>query len=395
MTGRQPSQRVRKIVRPPIAEVAEAARRRERDGHRVIRLSQAVPWYGPPTWAIERVKERLHESVMHRYSPDTGLDDVKSLAAERWFHPRGISLDPIVELHLTCGASQAFVGALTVAADPGQRVILTNPYYFDHLFAVHFLGMEPVFVPMTETNEGFTLDLGRVHETIRQGAAALVIVDPGNPTASVLKSEELRELATSCASHGCMFIIDETYERLVFDGRRRDHPWSIPELRSSVLTVGSFSKSLGMAGWRLGYLFGTELLMNEAYKVHDSVAICSPLPAQALLKEILLGPWEAWIEHNLAELDHRRQLCFELLSDSTGCLAWRRVEGGIFSLVAYRGVQSSLDMAHRALEKTDVVLVPGSAFGPRGEGHLRLSFGSSSLDDLNTALERLANFRLD
>jgi aminotransferase len=384
MTRIQPSQRVRKIVRPPIAEVAEAAHRRERHGHRVIRLSQAVPWYGPPPWAIEAVKKRLHEPVMHRYSPDTGLDDVKSLAAERWFDRRGISLDPVGELHLTCGASQAFVGALTVAADPGQRVILTDPYYFDHLFAVHFLGLEPVFVPMIETDEGFSLDLDRVHDAIHQGAAALVIVDPANPTGSALQSEELYHLATRCADNDCLLIIDETYERLVFDGHRRDHPWRIPELRPRVLTVGSFSKSLGMAGWRLGYLFGARILMDEAYKVHDSVAICSPLPAQALLKEIT---------DNLAELHHRRQRCFELLRAGTGCLAWRPVAGGIFSLLAYDAGESSLEMAHRVLEETDVVLVAGSAFGPAGEGHLRLSFGSSTLDDLNTALERLATFR--
>jgi aspartate/methionine/tyrosine aminotransferase len=393
MTTVQPSKRVRKIVRPPIAEVAEAARNREHHGYSVIRLSQAVPWYGPPDWAIEGVKERLSEPIIHRYSPDTGLDEVKSLAAERWFGPRGISLDPIDELHLTCGASQAFVGALTVAADPGQRVILTDPYYFDHLFAVHFLGLEPVFVPMIETDEGFSHDTERLHAVVGKGAAALVIVDPANPTASVLESEELKELATRCAASGCVLIVDETYERLVFDGRKREHPWTIPELRSCVLTVGSFSKSLGMAGWRLGYLFGDRLFMDEAYKVHDSVAICSPLPAQALLKEILEGPYQVWLDGKLSELHRRRQRCFQLLALGNSCFAWRRVEGGIFSLIAYESEQSSLEMAHRVLEEIGIVLVPGSAFGPAGERHLRLSFGSSTWDELTEALERFATFR--
>lgn len=393
MTGRQPSKRVRRIVRPPIGEVAEAAREREQAGRRVIRLSQAVPWYGPPAWAIEGVKERLHEPVIHRYSPDTGLDDVKNLAAERWFGPRGIALDPTDELHLTCGASQAFVGALTVAADPGQRVILTDPYYFDHLFAVHFLGLEPVFVPMIETDEGFSHDTKGLHDAVRHGAAALVIVDPANPAASVLESEKLRDLATCCLDNSCILIIDETYEQLVFDGRKGEHPWRIPELRSSVLTVGSFSKSLGMAGWRLGYLFGSKLFMDEAYKVHDSVAICSPLPAQALLKEILEGPYQEWITGKLSELHYRRQRCFDVLAEGNGCFAWRRVEGGIFSLVAYDTELSSLEMAHRVLEETGIVLVPGAAFGPAGERHLRLSFGSSTWDELTAALERLATFR--
>jgi aspartate/methionine/tyrosine aminotransferase len=248
---------------------------------------------------------------------------------------------------------------------------------------------------MIENGEGFAHDLERLGEAIRQGAAAVVLVDPANPTASVLTREELNTLAMWCLDNSCVLILDETYERLVFDDRERMHPWIIPDLRGNVLTVGSFSKSLGMAGWRLGYLFGNRLLMEEAYKVHDSVAICSPLPAQALLKAIIEGPHQPWMRSNLAELTRRRQQCRDQFTQADCCLQWRRVDGGIFSLLAYDSEIGSLEMTQRILRETGVVLVPGRAFGPGGEHHVRLSFGSSSTEELDTALERLTTFRLD
>jgi aspartate/methionine/tyrosine aminotransferase len=216
--------------------------------------------------------------------------------------------------------------------------------------------------------------------------------DPANPTASVLDSEELLGLAARCAEHRCILIIDETYERLILDDRTHNHPWTVPELRKSVLTIGSFSKSLGMAGWRLGYLFGHKAMLEEAYKVHDSVAICSPLPAQALLKETLEGPYEPWMRENLSELHRRRRQSAERLGQPHSFFRWRRVAGGIFSLMSYQSEIGSLEMARRVLERTGIVLVPGVAFGPAGEHHLRLSFGSSTAQELTEALEALVTF---
>ncbi len=372
--------------------MAKAAQLLEQSGRRVIRLCQATPWFGPPEWALEAVKKRLHEPVMHRYSPDPGLDEVKKLLCSRWFASRGLTIDPDTEIHLTCGASQAFVGALTVSADPGERVILSDPYYFDHLFAVHFLGLEPVFVPMIEHEGGYSQDIRRLADSIEEGASALVIVDPANPTGSVIGEEDLRFLAEHCAECGCMLIIDETYERLEFTDKKRSHPWLVPELKEVVLTVGSFSKSLGMAGWRLGYLFGPKELMDEAYKVHDSVAICSPVPAQALLREILMGPVDDWLDGRMIELRRRMETTASALDAGNGFFSWRDVEGGMFTFVSYSEDRNSLDVAMSVLEKAGIILVPGSAFGPAGERHLRLSFGSSSFDDLKAALEMLAVF---
>jgi aspartate/methionine/tyrosine aminotransferase len=371
--------------------MAHLAGEQELAGGRVIRLSQAVPWYGPPQWALDALA--VHDPVVHRYSADPGLADVRELVCRRWFADRGFTVDSEGEIHLTCGASQAFLSALTVVADPGRRIVLTDPYYFDHLFAVQFLALEPRFVAMREDDTGFSLDVDGILREIKSGCAAVVIVDPANPTGSVMTEEELRLIATECAASGCALIIDETYEKFTFMSPRSWHPLQESSTRGVTLLIGSFSKSIGMAGWRLGYLVGPQPLLQQALKVHDSVAICAPVIAQALLSEALAGPIDEWLGERYKEVLARKVMAETALSSSR-FLNWRHIGGGIFSLLAYDGTASSLDVAAAVLQKAGVAVVPGSAFGHAGEGHLRMSFGSSGIGELQEALERLGRFEL-
>lgn len=387
----RPSRRVACIAPPPIARMAALAQDLEASGRRVIRLSQAVPWYGPPPWALEALGASLRDPVLHRYSPDPGLADVREALCSRWFAPRGLTVDPESEIQLTCGASQAFMNALTAVADPGQRVVLTDPYYFDHLFAVQFLGLKARFVRMHEDEAGFSLDADAIVEEIRAGCAAVIIVDPANPTGSTASEGALRRIAGECEASGTTLIIDETYERIRFDPPSRWRPCEDPGTRPVTLLVGSFSKSLGMAGWRLGYLVGPRTVLDQALKVHDSVAICAPVPAQVLLREALRGPFEEWLRLRLEELGRRRNLVQCALGHSS-FFSLRSVSGGIFTLPAYRSPRPSIDVAAALLEHTGILTVPGAAFGTGGEGHLRVSFGSSSEGDLSEAAALLSAY---
>ncbi|MCU0612899.1 MAG: pyridoxal phosphate-dependent aminotransferase [Candidatus Eisenbacteria bacterium] len=380
------------IVSPPIARIATLAQAREQTGAKVIRLGQAVPWYGPPEWALAGLASGVHAPELHRYSPDPGLPEVRQLLSDLWFTPRRLVVDPATEIHLTTGASQAFLGALTAVADPGQRVVLTDPYYFDHLFAVQFLALTPRFVPMREDESGFHLNAAGIISEIRSGCAAVVVVDPANPTGSVVEECSLRLISEACAASGTALILDETYERITFSPPRGWHPWRDARTRGVTILVGSFSKSLGMAGWRLGYLIAPPHVMEQALKVHDCVAICAPVSAQVLLRLVLEGPFEEWMRVRLDDLDRRRRSVRQAL-EASSFFRWRPTGGGIFSFLPYRGTSNSLDTATRVLSETGVALIPGSAFGPAGEGHLRLSFGSTPATDFEEALARLAAHR--
>lgn len=380
------SARMRAVRMPPIHPIMNRVREMKQRGETVYSMAQAVPWYGPPGPAVDALARRLHEPSTHLYSPDPGMASTRAALADDFRARRGIFPDPESELHLTCGASQAFLGALLSVTDPGDRVIVIEPYYFDHMFAIQFSGAIPDILPMRETG-GWEIPWEKLEKKL-PGSRALVLVNPGNPTGSVLSRDELQDLARWTHRENCALIIDETYEGFNFTGSAW-HPW-IDEKAPHVLTLGSFSKSFGISGWRLGYLFGPANLLAEALKVQDSVVICPPAPAQILLEECLRHP--GYREERASEVDARRKLCREALSRAKG-LQWREAGGGFFTLAACPGIDG-WEASRILLETGRIGVIPGGAFGETGENHVRISFGCLPDHDVQPAMEALASVDL-
>jgi aspartate/methionine/tyrosine aminotransferase len=371
---------------PPISRIMDRVREMRTEGETVYSMAQAVPWYSPPAEAVDRLIGRMGEPGTHLYSPDPGLLSARKALAQDFGTRRGIELDPLEQLHLTCGASQAFLGALLAVADPGDRIVVLEPYYFDHVFAIRFSSLELVSIPMREA-EGWELPSAALEDAIRD-AKALVIVNPGNPTGSVLSLSELKWLVAITGDNHCYLLLDETYERFNFSGSSW-HPWVDGET-THVITFGSFSKSFGISGWRLGYLFGGANILEQSLKVQDSVVICPPTPSQILLEESLRH--RDWVERMSAAVQARGELCRKALETADG-LEWRTSGGGFFTLAACRG-RNSLEVSLELLERNRIATIPGSAFGPAGEEHVRISFGCLSDDELEPAMDALASVSL-
>ncbi len=378
---------MKSIEMPPIAAIMDRVRTMRSSGETVYPMAQAVPWYPPPREALQALAGRLFDLTTSGYGPDPGLEGPRRALADDFARRRGIDLNPLDELHLTCGASQAFLGALMACTDPGDSVVVLEPYYFDHVFAVQFGALETVSVPMRQT-DGWELPRERLSERI-PGAAGLVLVNPGNPTGCVLDEEELRWLTDLTAGHGCHLIVDETYERFNFDGSGW-HPWG-EDRPEHVITFGSFSKSFGMPGWRLGYMFGDAELMEQALKVQDSVVICPPTPSQLVLERAL--QLDGWVEERARGVLRRRELCRQALQACSG-LSWRRAGGGFFTLAAIDSGAPSREVCLQLLDLYGLATIPGAAFGPAGEGHIRISFGCLPDEQIAPAMEALSSVRL-
>lgn len=372
---------------PPIHPMMNRIREMRSRGETVYSMAQAVPWYKPPEEALRALAGRMGDPAVHTYSPDPGTRSARAALAEDLLLRRGIDVDPDTELHLTCGASQAFLGALLSVTDQGDRVIIIEPYYFDHMFALQFCGAIPDIVPMRETAR-WELPWDDLERKV-PGAGALVLVNPGNPTGAVLSEDELKRLAGITYREGCALLIDETYERFNFTGSPW-HPW-VHDRPEHVLTLGSFSKSFGISGWRLGYLFGPGNLMEEALKVQDSVVICPPAPAQVLLEECL--KLTGFVEGRAREVKERLNSCRAALEASRG-LQWREAGGGFFTLAACPGV-NSYRASEILLDRFRIGTIPGGAFGASGEMHVRISFGCLPEDMVEPAMKALSSVVLD
>lgn len=378
------SKRTARINMPPIHSIMNKVREMRGSDREIYSMAQAVPWYGPPQEAIEAMKLEMSSSRFHFYSPDPGLISTRVALSREIKNRRKINLNPASELHLTCGASQAFVSALMAVADPGDRAIVLEPYYFDHVFAIQFSNLELDSIPMVEERE-WSIPRAKLEEKI-PGAKVMVLVNPGNPTGTALTEEEIRWIVKLTRENDCMLIIDETYERFNFTGSSY-HPW-METKEEHVLTLGSFSKSFSLSGWRLGYLFGADFILEEALKVQDAVVICPPTPGQILLEKCL--NLDGWVENRSAEVEHRLHLCRKAMQQSRG-LEWREAGGGFFTLAKTPAGIDTYALADYLIDKYAIATIPGDAFGESGKQHLRFSFGCLADKELIPAMSALAS----
>ncbi len=293
---------------------------------------------------------------------------------------------------VTAGANLAFSEVLPALVDPGDEVLLLSPYYLNHGMAAELLGARPVEVPLDQAR-GFAVDFAALERALTPRSRALVIVNPSNPIGSVMGRAEMEGLLAFAAAHGLWVVSDETYEDFVLDAPADG--WasaaSVPGHEERVVVLGSFSKSAGLSGWRVGWIAGPASLLHEVLKAQDTMIICAPVAGQRGALASLRGD-RAWLEPRRAELAARRRAVLEFLARSPTLEAAEAASrGAMFVLVRPRGrpLTDSTQAALEIVRTTGVALVPGAAFGRCGEGWLRLSFAGASTAVLAEALPAL------
>lgn len=358
-------------------------------GARVINLGQGVPGFPPVATALEAARQALAEPTTHVYSGDAGLLPLREALSVWLTQENGIEVDPEQEILITAGANQGFLLALLTLLEPGDKVLLPSPFYFNHEMSIRIVGAVPIGVPLREET-GFRLTLADLEPYLKGQPRALVVVSPNNPTGAVYDPEELEGITRELAARGIAVILDETYQAFLYDGARHFSPGSIPEARSQVITVGSFSKTFSLAGWRVGYLLAEPDFVRQAIKVQDSMLVCAPVISQRAALGALLTPKEELARHRNV-LAERRQLLARRLAEIPR-LRWHPTSGAYYALVGVEGCTDSVALAWDLLERTQVAVVPGSYFGQNGEGYLRLSYGSVEQSPLEEACGRLDRY---
>jgi aminotransferase len=387
-----PSTRVRRTAPALIDLVGRAAAARRAAGGRLFPLAQAVPDFPPPPHVQDALRACLHDPATHRYTVDPGLPELREAIARVLGGRRGAEWDPQTQIAVTAGANQAFAEVLPALVDSGDEVLLLSPYYLNHGMAAELLGAVPVEVPLDASHD-FAIDLDALEGAVTARSRALVIVNPSNPIGSVLGRADVERLLGFAAAHGLWVGSDETYEDYVLDPPAGG--WtsaaSVPGHEERVTVIGSFSKSAGLSGWRVGWIAGPPALMREVLKAHDTMIICAPVAGQRGALASLEGD-RSWLDPLRAEIGGRRRLVLDLLAKSPsveGALGASR--GAMFVLVRPRGrlIADSTRAALDIVASSGVALVPGAAFGRCGEGWLRLSFAGASPAVLAEALPAL------
>ncbi len=245
--------RVLEIDLPPFDPLNLRAAQLRAEGHHVISLGQALPFFTPPSSAIEAARAALDTPEVHRYSTDPGLPSLRTVLAERLSETVGGSISG-GDLVITAGANHAFTLAMATLVDPGDEVVLPSPYFTNHHMVISALGVTPVEAPVAD-RDTFSVRWTDIEPHLTRRTKAVVLCTPSNPTGAIVDPREGALIVGELARRGVAVISDETYMFFVHEGAG----WSAasaPAWRDSVVVIGSFSKSFGMMGWRVGYMLG-------------------------------------------------------------------------------------------------------------------------------------------
>ena len=292
------------------------------------------------------------------------------------------------EILVTVGASEALAVAFAATIDPGDEVILHEPSYVAYVPGIVFNGGVPVHVS-TYPNDDWQLDVSLVEAAVTPRTKALFLGYPCNPTGAVLSPETLRGLADIARRHDLLVISDEIYDRLVYGGHRHEPISSLDGMRDRTILLGGFSKAYAMTGWRVGYACAPRDILEGMLKVHQYDIMSAPTTAQDAALAALNGA-EQDVRRMVSEYDRRRRM----FVDGLNRIGLPTVEphGAFYAFPSIKpSGLSSEEFSERLLFEHQVAVIPGSAFGPSGEGHVRATL-ATSYEHLEEALTRIERF---
>jgi aminotransferase len=355
--------------------------------HDVISLGVGEPDFDTPPTIVDAGVRALKAGRTH-YTSNFGTIELRRALSAHLERRYGVSYDPERELLITVGASEAVDLALRSTCDPGDEVVLHEPSYVSYVPAITFAGGIVRFVS-TRLEDDFALEPADVEAAITPRTKALFLGYPCNPTGAVLPPDVQYELAAIAVRHDLLVYSDEIYDRLAYGTYHHRAMSALPGMRERTILMGGFSKAYAMTGWRVGYLAAPAHILEGIVKVHQYTIMSAPTAAQdAALEAIVNG--EADVERMLAEYDRRRRL----LVDGFNAIGLETFEprGAFYAFPRITSTGFSSDeFARRLLEDERVAVVPGEAFGPSGEGHVRACY-ATSYEALEEALTRIGRF---
>jgi aminotransferase len=353
----------------------------------VISLGIGEPDFDTPSGIVEAGIASLRAGRTH-YSSNYGTRELRQHLSDHLAKLYGVRYDPDREIIITIGASEAVDIAVRATVDPGDEVVLHEPSYVAYTPAILFAGGTPRFVP-TRIEEDFALDPDAVEAAIGPKTKAIFLGYPCNPTGAVLPDDVQDRIAEIAVRHDLLVYSDEIYDRLVYGGHVHRAMSALPGMRERTILMGGFSKAYAMTGWRVGWLCAPAAMIEGIVKVHQYAIMSAPTTAQdAAVHALKHGEDDVLRMH--AEYDRRRRIIVDGFNAMDLTTFEPRGAFYAFPRITSTGLDSET-FAMRLLEEEKVAVVPGNAFGPSGEGHVRACYATSE-ENLREAIRRIGRF---
>lgn len=321
------------------------------------------------------------------YTSNAGLKELRTEIVKYIQRTQGVSYDPMKEVLVTVGGSEAIDLALRAMVNPGDEVLIPQPSYVSYEPCAILADAVPVIIELKEENE-FRLTAKELLDAIADKTKILVLPFPNNPTGAIMEKKDLEEIAEVVKEKDLFVISDEIYAELTYKEKHVSIA-SLPGMKERTILINGFSKAYAMTGWRLGYACAPAVIMEQMIKIHQFAIMCAPTTSQYAAVEALRNGDDDVAQMRESYNQRRRYLMHAFQEMGLKCF---EPYGAfyVFPCIKEFGMTSE-EFAERLLREEKVAVVPGTAFGDCGEGFLRISY-AYSLDNLKIAMEKIGHF---
>lgn len=352
-----------------------------------INLAQGVCDLDVPQMVIDSACDAMRKGT-NQYTRYDGLPIIREAIAHKFKVFNRADIDPEKNIIASAGVTGAFYSTCLALLNPGDEVIVLEPFYQYHVNMLLAVGAVPKYVSMKAPD--WQIDMDEVRSALSPRTKALIINTPGNPSGKVFTRSELEDIAEICEQADIFLLSDEIYEYFVYDGREHISPWAIPSLRDRTVVISGYSKTFSITGWRLGYCVCDERWAQMIGYVNDLVYVCAPAPLQVGVAEGILKLPQSYYENIAMTYEKKRD---EMVSSLRAAGMEPFVPHGAYYILAdvtdIPG-RTSRDKALHILNESKVASVPGSAFYANGGGEDLVRFCFAKKDEvLNRACMNL------
>jgi len=363
--------------------------------HNGINLAQGFPDFAAPIEMKEAACKAIHDDI-NQYAITWGAKNLRNAIAEKTGRFNGMKIDPEKNITVCCGSTEAMISTCLALVNPGEEVIVFEPYYENYGPDAILSGAAPRFISLREPDWSFDPD--ELKALFNNKTRAIILNTPNNPTGKVFNREELELIAELCRKWDVIAITDEIYEHIVYEGRKHISIATLDGMAERTVTINAASKTFSVTGWRVGYAIASETFTSAIRKVHDFLTVGAPAPLQEAVATAMRFP-DSYYDQLRVEYLERRDFLMKGLEDS-GFRCYKPYGAYyIMTDITEFGFADDTTFAHALVKDVGVAAVPGSSFysNPRN-GYRKIRFGfpkkmqtlQNAVELLKTARERLA-----
>lgn len=360
--------RVRPFTESVIREMTRLALR-----HGAVNLAQGFPDFAAP----EEVKQAAIDAIaadVNQYAITWGTPALRQAIAAKYQRFYGLALDPDREITVVCGSTEGMISSLLATANPGDEIIVFEPFYENYSPDAHLSGASARFVSLHPPH--WTFDPDELRRAFNSRTRAIILNSPHNPTGKVFTRDELQVIASLCQEFGAYCITDEIYEHIIYDGAVHIPMATLPGMRERTITINSMSKTYSVTGWRVGWVIAPPEVTGAVRKVHDFLTVGAAAPLQQAGVFALSLP-DSYYASLAQQYQHRRDMLVSILNRSGFACSPPAGAYYIMADIADSGFLDDVSFCRHLVENVGIASVPGSSFmrpSPAGSSYLRFCF---------------------